>query len=226
MLPPVSNMSDKSDRVLSPEQRLPDSKTNRLSFQWQQGMRYLLLAKANETLENKEGAILFYKEALKANCENFEAFDRLVSNFLITQSQKEELLKEMTFSSENLWLRDYYSSRISLSLRSTGEQEGVVRRQTYADSSSSHLCLHSEADESGATPPRFLSEALYKEDLPLRQAKENQLQKVQTTGPRAKTGDVDPNQTPSQMAVATFVEVAVLDSLKQRGNKDILMIEA
>lgn len=117
-------------------------------------------------MENKEGAIVFYKEALKANCENYEAFDRLVSNFLITQTQKEDLLKEMTFSSENLWLKDYYISRVQQSVRLANEQEGLVRRRTYNDASSSHLCLRS--DESGTTPPRFLSEALYNEDLPLR----------------------------------------------------------
>ena len=50
------------------------------------GQRCLLLAKAHESLENKEGAIQFYREALKANCENFEAFNRLITHFLITQT--------------------------------------------------------------------------------------------------------------------------------------------
>lgn len=118
-------------------------------------------------MENKEGAILFYREALKANCENFEAFDKLISNFLITQNQKEELLKEMSFSAENLWLKDFYFSRVHQNVRPLAEQEGMVRRRTYNDASSSHLCLRSE-DESGANIPRFLTDALYNEDLPLR----------------------------------------------------------
>ena len=78
----------------------------------------MLLARAHESLENLEGAVQFYREALKANCENFEAFDRLVSNFLITQSQKEELVKELNFSAENLWLKDFYISKIRQDLRS------------------------------------------------------------------------------------------------------------
>ena len=45
----------------------------------------MLLAKAHETLENKDGAVNFYKDALKANCENYEAFNRLITNFLLTQ---------------------------------------------------------------------------------------------------------------------------------------------
>lgn len=131
---------------------------------------------------------MFYKESLKANCENFEAFDKLVSNFLITQTQKEELLKEMTFSGESLWLKDYYFSRVHQNVRASTEQEGMVRRRTYNDANSSHLCLRSEPDESGTTPPRFLTDALYNEDLQLRQATDNQ-SKLQTTAPRPKVGD-------------------------------------
>jgi len=36
-------------------------------------------------LENKDGAVKFYKDALKANSENYEAFNRLITNFLLTQ---------------------------------------------------------------------------------------------------------------------------------------------
>lgn len=48
----------------------------------------------------------------------------------------------------------------------------MVRRRKFNDGNSSHLYLRSDHDESGTTPPRFLTEALYSEDLPLRKARE------------------------------------------------------
>ena len=133
-------------------------------------------------MENKEGAIQFYREALKANCENFEAFNRLVSNFLITQGQKEELIRELCFTPESLWLKDYYLSCIRQEVRPSEDHEGIVRRRTYNDGHSSHLGNRSEHDESGTTPPRFLSEALYNEDLPLRQSRDNNTQTAANKG--------------------------------------------
>ena len=48
------------------------------------GLRCLLLAKAYETQENKVYAVRNYIQALHHNAENFEAFDRLISNYLLT----------------------------------------------------------------------------------------------------------------------------------------------
>lgn len=123
-------------------------------------------------MENKEGAIQFYKKALKSNCETYEAFDKLISNFLITQTAKEELIKELNFTAENLWLKDFYLSKIRQEVRSLAEQEGVIKRRSHNENMSSHLCLRSDHDESGTTPPRFLTDALYNEDMPLRKARE------------------------------------------------------
>ena len=133
ILPSVGSLSEKSRPVLSPDQRINSNCTSHQTFTFQLGQRCLLLAKAHESMENKEGAIQFYKEALKANCENFEAFNRLISNFLITQAQKEELVKELSFSAENLWLKDYFLSRIYSEIRSSNEHEGMVRRRTFND---------------------------------------------------------------------------------------------
>jgi len=67
-------------------QNLQEEHDKEYRMNFQLGLRCLLLAKAHESLENKEGAIQFYQEAMKANCENFEAFNRLITHFLITQS--------------------------------------------------------------------------------------------------------------------------------------------
>lgn len=118
---------------------------------------------------------------MKANCENFEAFNRLIGNFLITQSQKEELIKELSFTAENLWMKDLYLSKIRNEVRQSNEHEGLVRRRNYNDGVSSHLYLRSEHDESGTTPPRFLTEALDNEQEPLRKAKNGGAQGVQNS---------------------------------------------
>ena len=97
----------------------------------------------------------YYREALKANSESFEAFNRLVASYLITHSEKEELIKQMNFSPENLWLKDYYISRIRSDVRTSSEYEGIVKRIRIDGEQSSHLCAPSDHDESGMTPPRF-----------------------------------------------------------------------
>lgn len=115
-----------------------------------------MLAKAYETLENKLYATQFYREALKNNAECHEAFTRLTAGFLLTQKEKETLITEIGFTSENIWLKDYYLSKIRGELRPATESEGHVKLRVVLDSNnSSHLIIASEQDESGMTPPRF-----------------------------------------------------------------------
>ena len=67
-------------------------------------------------------AVTHYKLALKSNSENFEAFDRLIANYLLPHQDsiyivniyyiELHLIDEVKFAPENMWLKDYYSSRI------------------------------------------------------------------------------------------------------------------
>ena len=61
----------------------------------------------------------------------------------------------MAFTTENLWLKDYYLSKVKGEIRQTSECEGHVRLRVIFDNNSSHLCIATEQDESGMTPPRF-----------------------------------------------------------------------
>ena len=72
----------------------------------------MLLAKAYETQENNICTAENYKESLKANPENFEAFDRLIGNYLLTHNEKIEFLNELKFDEESKWIQDYYRSRV------------------------------------------------------------------------------------------------------------------
>lgn len=81
------------------------------------GLRFLLLARAYESQENKLYAVQFYKEALRYNSACFEAFNRLVANHLLTREEKRALFEEggalnRNLQREDLWLKDYYVSRI------------------------------------------------------------------------------------------------------------------
>jgi hypothetical protein len=71
-------------------------------------LKHFILAKAYEILENNICAAENYKQALIANPENFEAFDRLIGNYLLTHSEKQGFLKELQFDEENKWIQDYY----------------------------------------------------------------------------------------------------------------------
>ncbi|CAI2361709.1 unnamed protein product [Moneuplotes crassus] len=77
-----------------------------------QSFRHLLLGKALETQEKNFHVIESYKKALEWNPENFEAFDRLFGNYLLTQEEKKYFLADVNFTEDNLWLSDYYILRI------------------------------------------------------------------------------------------------------------------
>ena len=102
-----------------------------------------------------------------------------MASYLITHSEKEELIKQMHFSPENLWLKDYYISRIRSDVRQSSEYEGVVKRMRIDGEQSSHLCAPSDHDESGMTPPRFQTEVLNDDDVHLRRVVSNQASDVQ-----------------------------------------------
>jgi len=51
------------------------------------------------------------------------------------------LVKEMQFSQETLWLKDYYLSRIKSEIRQPSEAEGTVKLRVILDSNTSHLYL-------------------------------------------------------------------------------------
>lgn len=62
----------------------------------------------------------------------------------------------MTFTPENLWLKDYYNSQISHRTKNFEECEATIKLALFPDSNnSSHLMMTSDQDMSGMTPPRF-----------------------------------------------------------------------
>ena len=75
-------------------------------------IRFLLIGKAYEMQENKQPAIRNYILSLQYDPSNHEAFDILISHQLINLDSKNNLLQNLTFANESLWLYDYYKSRI------------------------------------------------------------------------------------------------------------------
>ena len=64
-----------------------------------------------EALENKKSAIECYIKCLKDDSTNVEAFTKLMDSFLINNSEKEQVVANMTtFSCEDLWLKKFYNS--------------------------------------------------------------------------------------------------------------------
>lgn len=88
------------------------------------GLKHLILAKAYEHQENNECSCLNYKLALQHNPENYEAFERLITNHLLTQEEKRSFLSTLSFTEDNLWLKDYYLSRVLV--RIIDEPQGTV----------------------------------------------------------------------------------------------------
>lgn len=107
-----------------------------------QATKYLLLAQAYESIEDKQKVVFSLKQALKFDCMCFSAFDKLINNFLINQEEKEALVGTMTFRPESIWLKDYYISRVALEVKE-GINEGIVRIKVN-DTNSSHLYIASD----------------------------------------------------------------------------------
>jgi hypothetical protein len=89
---------------------------------------------------------------LRYNAENFEAFNRLVANYLLTREEKKQLVDEMKFSSDNLWLKDFYLSKIDSNIRDINECEGVMTIRSALNNTTMQGNI---GDESGASPSRL-----------------------------------------------------------------------
>lgn len=86
-------------------------------------IRFLLIGKAYEMQENKQPAIRNYILSLQYDPTNHEAFDILISHQLINLDSKNNLLQNLTFANESLWLYDYYKSRIDDNIYMTGKSD-------------------------------------------------------------------------------------------------------
>lgn len=80
--------------------------------------KYIVLAQAYEVMEDKQQSVAYLQMALKVDCQQVNAFNKLLSNFLMSKDDCIRLLMGMSFGAETLWLRDYYTSRIELEIRS------------------------------------------------------------------------------------------------------------
>lgn len=86
-------------------------------------IRYLLIGKAYEMKENKQPAIRNYLLALKNDLENIEPFDILISHQLLNGEEKQKLLSSLEFNKDNLWLYDYYHSKINDNIFMTNKSD-------------------------------------------------------------------------------------------------------
>jgi hypothetical protein len=122
----------------------------------------------------------------------------------------------MKFTGENIWLKDYYTSRIQMKIKEN--QEGLVRLRV-GDHNSSHLAIASEQDDSGLTPAKFqgdLEADIHELRNPTRALENSGFKHVLT------------HQTPPSFVSSTSrtMTEGFLDLLVCRENLDMMMIEA
>ena len=60
------------------------------------------------------------------NPECQEAFECLIKNNLLVDSEKHELLESLQFQPNNLWLKDFYLAKICKQLTSDKPHQGIV----------------------------------------------------------------------------------------------------
>ena len=90
----------------------------------QESTRFFLKAQCHEANENKLFAVTCYFDCLKKDPTFVEAFNKLIDCHLITNSEKKQLLAEMNFGKEDLWIKAYYMERIRDIVPFEKEEEG------------------------------------------------------------------------------------------------------
>jgi hypothetical protein len=155
------------------------------------GLRFLLLARSYEAQENKNYAVLFYKEALRHNGASYEAFNRLISNHLLTREEKKVLVasgedgtvgvitKGLEGRPEDLWLKDYYTSRIEQQVKTAQEAEGFVMVRASQPLNSTSLMVNNvsrghDGMSSGGGSGLMSSPSRFQHDLLLENEDENE----------------------------------------------------
>lgn len=130
--------------------------SNEQKEDYYESLRSLLLAKSYECMDNKVEATHHYKRALSFNPENYEAFNRVISNYLLTKDEKLELINNnMTFKPENLWLKDFYLSKIDQQLIRSEDQEGSMIIRSQIQNASLHNNVGDmDGEVSGMSPSR------------------------------------------------------------------------
>jgi anaphase-promoting complex subunit 6 len=77
-----------------------------------EAQKYLLKAQCFEASENKLSAIPCYVECLKKDPTCNEAFMKLTDCYLLSNNEKDQLMMQLTVSSEDSWIKQYYRERI------------------------------------------------------------------------------------------------------------------
>jgi len=91
-----------------------------------QSIRYFLLARAYEFIENKSLAIKNYLISLKYDPTNINSFENLINHQLLSVQQKQTILNEISFSQDTRWLSDYYKSKSSDNIFMTTDSDVIV----------------------------------------------------------------------------------------------------
>ena len=61
---------------------------------------------------------------MRVNPECFEAFEKMIKNNLMVDEEKNELISQLQFKPHQLWMKDYYASKIRKEIVSV--PQGVV----------------------------------------------------------------------------------------------------
>eukprot|EP00808_Paulinella_micropora_P009539 g24322.t1 len=73
---------------------------------------HFLAGRAHEAMENRALAAVSYKNAVYADVRCVQAFERLLEQRMISHSQEQEFLKELSFPEDLEWLRLIYAAKL------------------------------------------------------------------------------------------------------------------
>jgi len=120
--------------------------------------KWLLLGSAYELQENKFYAVNSYKNALRNNPECFEAFDSLTRNNLLIDSEKRQLIEELKFTNKQLWVKDFYLSKIDKQVVGQDEHsykpQGIVQLKV-SEEDNMQLQIQFKSENYGVSPIRI-----------------------------------------------------------------------
>lgn len=161
--------------------------------------------------------------ALRVNPECYQAFEKLIRNNLIVDSEKVELIDQIQFSEKALWMRDFYFSKINKEVLTQDKAEGFVR-MPISEEESLRIQLQGsgDADAYGVSPIRLQNNVFETEGESLRAPNLRQAVSTQRKGPRPFAS---PNLQ-EELPKANEQTLSVIEVLSSQESLDVSFIQA
>lgn len=124
-------------------------------------VRCLIVAKAYEMQENKESAKNKYRDSLRYDPGNIEAFESLINHNLLSTEEKKNLTNDLMFDKYNIWLHDYFYSKSMDNILITEKSECLNSLDSYLNSNNKNSSSNVYNNENEENRKNFINKKFF-----------------------------------------------------------------